>query len=76
MDVQVEMIQPGWTVFAADGQELGVVVSVEHGTLTIKKRGLLGMKEFHVPSKAVTDVETGRVELSMTKQEVETTSTG
>jgi hypothetical protein len=71
MEVQSELIQPGWTVFASDGEEVGTVSSFEGHTLAIRKSGLLGSKEFHVPQSAVRDVETGRVELSMTKEEVE-----
>ncbi len=67
MDVQVEMIQPGWAVFASDGEEVGRVVRLEGRTLVIKQGGLLGSKEFHVPRTSVADVETGRVELSINK---------
>jgi hypothetical protein len=69
MQPDAEEIQPGWTVWASDGTELGRVMSVEGGTIHIKKNGLLG-GELTVPLSAVTDVETGRVEVSMTKEEV------
>jgi hypothetical protein len=71
MDVDVDAIQPGWSVFAADGQELGTVARLEAGTLIVKRSGLLGTKEFHVPRNAVSLVETGRVELSLNKHEAE-----
>jgi hypothetical protein len=70
MDVQTEMIQPGWAVFASDGDEVGKVVRLEAGTLVIKESGLLRSSEWHVPRSTVSDVETGRVELSLTKSEV------
>jgi hypothetical protein len=70
MDVQVEMIQPGWSVFASDGQEIGTVIGVESDGIRIKKGGLLG-GELRVPRTSVQEVETGRVELSITKKEAE-----
>jgi hypothetical protein len=69
MDVQTEMIQPGWAVFASDG-EVGKVVRLETDTLVIKESGLLRSHEWRVPRSSVCDVETGRVELSLSKSEV------
>ena len=63
-------IQPGWSVYASDGEELGTVVGVEGNTIRIKKGGLLG-GEMTAPMSAVAEVENRRVELSMTKQEVQ-----
>lgn len=71
MQVQTDDIQAGWSVFAADGQEVGKVVRMEGRTLVVKHGGLLGAQEWHVPSTAVSDVETGRVELSITKGELQ-----
>jgi len=70
MNIQVDEVQPGWTVFCSDGEELGTVVGVDAATLRVKTGGFLG-KEVTIPRSSVTDVETGRVEISMTKQEVE-----
>lgn len=70
MNIQIDEIQPGWTVFGSDGEELGKVVAVEGSTLRIKKGGLLS-RDITVPRTSVTDVETGRVELSITKREAE-----
>jgi hypothetical protein len=70
MNIQVDEVQPGWTVFCSDGEELGTVVGVDAATLRVKKGGFLG-KDVTIPRSSVTDVETGRVEISMTKQEVE-----
>jgi hypothetical protein len=67
---QTEEIQPGWTVFGSDGEELGKVVAVDAMTLRVKKGGLLA-REVSVPRSSVADVETGRVELSLTKREAE-----
>jgi hypothetical protein len=58
-------IQPGWSVWASDGKELGTVVSLDAQTIVVKENGLLGGK-LNVPRAAVDEVETGRVELSMT----------
>jgi len=66
-------IQPGWTVCASDGEELGTVSGVDGTDLRIRKGGLLG-GELQVPLTAVAEVETGRVELSVTKQEASASS--
>ena len=70
MNVEIELVQPGWTVFTSEGQELGTVIRVESGTIRVKTRGLLG-HEVLVPRSSVVEVETGRVELSITKKEAE-----
>ena len=62
-------IQPGWTVCASDGEELGTVVSVDSDVIHVKKGGLMG-GQYDIPRDAVDEVETGRVELSMTKNEL------
>jgi hypothetical protein len=62
-------IQPGWTVWASDGKEVGTVVELDPKTIVVKESGLLGGK-IDVPREAVDEVETGRVELSMTKEEI------
>jgi hypothetical protein len=64
-----EGIQPGWTVWASDGEELGKVVALDPETIHVKRGGLRG-GENAVPRTAVDEVETGRVDLSMTKQEL------
>jgi hypothetical protein len=69
MTFETQSIQPGWTVCASDGEELGTVVSVDTDTIHVKKSGLLG-RQLDVPRSAVDEVETGRVELSMTKREL------
>jgi hypothetical protein len=68
--VNSEGIQSGWTVWSSDGQELGTVIGTDQTMIRIKKGGLLS-KELLVPRTAVEEVETGRVELNMTKSEVE-----
>jgi len=69
-DFDKEMIQTGWSVWTADGQELGTIIATDATSLRVKKRGLLG-GEVQVPRDSVDDVETGRVELSMTKSEAD-----
>ena len=66
-------VQPGWTVYASDGEELGTVTRVEGNTIHVKKGGLLG-GEITVPVSAVSEIETHRVELSMTKKELQSSS--
>lgn len=65
-----EMIQTGWTVWTADGQELGTILATDPTSMRVKKKGLLG-GELVVPRDLVDEVETGRVELSKTKSDVE-----
>lgn len=64
-----QSIQPGWTVYASDGEELGTIVALDQQSIQVKKGGLLG-GQLEVPRTAVDEVETGRVELSMTKKEL------
>jgi hypothetical protein len=71
-DFDRDSIQTGWSVWTADGQELGTIIATDATSLRVKKRGLLG-GEVEVPRDAVDEVETGRVELSVTKREVEAT---
>jgi hypothetical protein len=68
-------VQSGWTVVAADGKELGTVIGTEGNAIQVKKGGLLG-GTLTVPRDAVVEVETGRVELSMTKDELEAANKG
>jgi hypothetical protein len=69
--VNSEGIQSGWTVWSSDGQELGIVIGTDQTTIRIKKGGLLSSKELEIPRSAIEEVETGRVELNMTKSEAE-----
>ena len=66
-------VQVGWTVWSSDGENLGTIVSIDPQTISVKQGGLLGGK-LDIPRTAVEDVETGRVELSMTKQELKSVS--
>jgi hypothetical protein len=68
--VEREGIQPGWSVWASDGEELGAVIHVEPDKLVVKKSGIIS-RELSVPREAVAEVETGRVELNMTRSEIE-----
>jgi hypothetical protein len=62
-------IQPGWRVIDASGEELGTVISVDRETISIQRLGLMG-GVWHAPVGAVREIETGRVELSMRKDEL------
>jgi hypothetical protein len=64
-----DAIQSGWAVWTSDGSELGKVIAVEPNALRVKKGGLLG-GEVTVPREAIEEVETGRIDLNMTKDEV------
>jgi hypothetical protein len=68
--MDTDAIQSGWTVVASDGKELGTVIGTEGPLIQVKKSGLLG-GTLSVPRDAVAEMETGRVELSMTKDELE-----
>ena len=67
--MDIDTVQPGWTVVDANGEELGTVIAAEGGELRIKKGGLLG-GELTVPRSAISEVETGRVELNRTKNDL------
>lgn len=71
MTLQTDDIQAGWEVCSSDGHDVGKVVRIEGPTLVIKHGGLLRSHEWRVPRTAVSDVETGRVELSITKSELQ-----
>ena len=66
-------IQTGWTVWTADGLELGTIIATDPNSLSVKKRGLIG-GVIQVPRDSVNDVETGRVELAVTRLQIEPTS--
>ena len=68
-------VQSGWKVVDSNGKELGTVTATDEGSIQIKKDGLLG-GSLSVPRDAVAEVETGRVELSMTKEEIEASNKG
>ena len=69
MSLQLEEIQPGWTVVGADGQEIGTVTDVEPDGIHVKKGGLLGGQTV-VPRDSVVEIETGRIELNRTKSDL------
>ena len=66
MNIDIETIQPGWNVVDANGEDIGTVIEAEGTEITVKKSGLLG-GQIHVPTDAVTEVETGRVEINRAK---------
>jgi hypothetical protein len=66
VNIDIETIQPGWTVVDANGEDIGTVIEAEGAEITVKKSGLLG-GQVHVPTDAVTEVETGRVEINRAK---------
>jgi len=63
-----DMVQPGWEIWSSDGERLGKVIEVDAQVLKVKKEGLLG-GELVIPKSSIREVEEGRVEVSMTKQE-------
>jgi hypothetical protein len=69
MSLDVETIQPGWRVVDANGDDIGTVLEADGTDLRVKKSGFLG-GEIHVPTDAVAEVETGRVELNRAKGEL------
>ena len=69
MNMEVEEIQPGWRVVDANGEEVGTVTQAEGSEITVKKSGFLG-GEVHVPIDAVSEIETGRVEINRAKNDL------
>ena len=69
MNMEVEEIQPGWRVVDANGEDVGTVTQAEGSEITVKKSGFLG-GEVHVPIDAVSEIETGRVEINRAKNDL------
>jgi preprotein translocase subunit YajC len=67
-NVDREMVQPGWEVWTSDGELLGKVIQIDGQMLKVKKGGLIG-GEVTVPRDSIREVEEGRVEVVLTKQE-------
>jgi hypothetical protein len=66
VNIDIETIQPGWQVVDANGEDIGTVVEAEGSEITVKKSGILG-GQINVPTDAVAEVETGRVEINRAK---------
>jgi hypothetical protein len=69
LDMDRDSVQPGWTVWTSDGKRLGQVIGADSNEFQVKKEGILG-GTVSIPRTAVSEVETGRVELDMTADEV------
>jgi hypothetical protein len=66
----IDMIQPGWEVVDSEGESLGQVTRLEGDEVIVKKSSLLG-GEYRFQRSSVEDVETGRVALAMSRQQLE-----
>ncbi len=66
MEPDTDIIQPGWRVVDANGDEIGTVVEAGGTDITVKKSGLLG-GQVQVPRDSVTEIEIGRVEINRAK---------
>jgi hypothetical protein len=62
-------IQPGWLVIDATGEELGTVISVDRESISIQRQGSVGGVS-RAPRASVREVDTGRVELSVSKADL------
>jgi hypothetical protein len=69
LDMDRDSVQPGWTVWTADGKKLGQVIAADPDEFRVKREGLLG-GTVSIPKSAVSEVETGHVELDLTAAEV------
>ena len=67
---RIDEIQPGWDVVTSDGQTLGKVVNFADDQLIVKEKGFFG-GEIHVPRDTIAESETGRVEIALTRQQLE-----
>ena len=67
--INLEEIQPGWSVVDAHGDDVGTVVDNSGSTLRVRTNGFLG-GEITVSREDVSEFETGRVELKRTRQEL------
>ena len=68
MMVMAEEIQPGWQVVDSFGEEIGTVSDATGPNFRVK---LYGAGEIEVPNEACATIETGRVELSKSKKELQ-----
>jgi hypothetical protein len=68
MMLMTEEIQPGWQVVDSFGEEIGKVTTVNGPNLRVK---LYGGGEIDVPGSDCALIETGRVELSKSKKELQ-----
>jgi hypothetical protein len=64
-----ESIQPGWAVWTSDGTELGTVIATDPTSFRVKTSGLRS-REVTVPRDAIDEVETGRIELKLSKDDL------
>jgi hypothetical protein len=64
----VEEIQPGWRVADSFGEEIGTVLALNGQNVRVK---LYGGGELEVSGSDCADIETGRVELSKTKKDLQ-----
>jgi len=70
MTPDTEMIQPGWLVVDANGDDIGTVVEAEGTEITVKKSGFLG-GQVNIARDAVSEIETGRVEINLAKSDLD-----
>jgi hypothetical protein len=66
-------VQPGWSVYTADGDELGTIKEVSDSVVRIKKRGLLG-GTISVASADIASAEPDHVSLARTREELDAAS--
>lgn len=69
MPFSADEIQPGWQVVDASGEELGTVLSIDSETISIQRLGLMG-GVWRARTDAVREIETGRVELALRRDEL------
>ena len=69
MNIDNDLIQPGWKVVDANGDDVGTIVEADGPELTVKKGGLFG-GDIHIPRESVVEVETGRVEIDRAKSDL------
>jgi hypothetical protein len=64
-------LRSGWVVFGADGAKIGTIADTSNNYFVIEKRGALRTADLFVPRSAVVAVSDERVELRLTKDELE-----
>ncbi|MEP7378180.1 MAG: DUF2171 domain-containing protein [Chloroflexota bacterium] len=69
MTLLPEEIQPGWRVFDASGEELGTVIGIDPDVIRIQRVGVMG-GVWRAPLDSVREIETGRIELGLTKEDL------
>jgi hypothetical protein len=69
MELEANVIQPGWEIYSSDGERVGTVSAIEEDHLEMELE-VLGGSALAIPFDAVTSADSGRVELDVPASQV------